>query len=131
MSTTSEKGPLSLEIVDGENVLALLAQLADLARRHTGPRFGVKVEYYGETGDVIMGIPQRDRITAEIGLNITGLSNDSTDGEFWEIEGNIDDDFLVEPQNRWLSRLLSRRGAEPLFSGDYDTNKRRGKLVIG
>ncbi len=117
---------IQLRILDGENALAMLAQLTDLVRGHTGPRFKIKV--VGES----MHVPDHSMDTVlwltehEIGINIMGLR--TVDGDEWEIKGNLDDDFLMESKHKWLRIILEEGDLLPVFDGVYDPSKRNGYI---
>lgn len=115
---------VEFEIVDGENALALISQLTDLARGHTGPRFKIKIRRIGinYNGGRLHGRHFYTHI--EFGVNITGLA--TTDGVAWEIGGNVDDELLA--QQPWLNEVLKRGGFTSIFDGVYDTNKRSGYI---
>ena len=116
-----------LEILDGENALALLAQLTDRARGHIGPRFKVKVRLESLDGFEYSLGDNAMTTEHEIGIEIMGLK--TTDGDAWEISGGLGEDFLVQDQKlMWLWQLLSDGDLIELFEGIYDTNKRKGYI---
>ena len=115
---------VEFEIVDGENALALISQLLDLVRGHTGPRFKIKIRRTGFNfnGGRLHGRQYHEH--REFGVNITGLT--TTDGDAWEIHGNLDDELLAE--QLWLKEILVQGDYMALFEGTYDVNKRNGYI---
>lgn len=117
---SAKKEYVQLDILDGENALAMLGQLIDLARGHPGPHFKIKVV---DAGFIFLHGPVH-----EIGVNITGLK--AISGDEWELEGNLDENLLEESENEWLRSLLEDGGLSPMFGGVYYTNKRNGYICF-
>jgi hypothetical protein len=107
----------SIRVIDGDNKLALNAQITDIMRGMINrPRFRLTVEV---TDD------QRFRYKCRIEVAITALKWDELDmlGNSWFIEGKIDSrEFMRRP---WLRQAFSNQFR---FTGHYDAQHRRGYL---
>ncbi len=123
---STQKKHIQLRTIDGEDALAMLAQLTDLVRGHTGPRFKIRVIGESMSGFANTMDPALWLTEHEIGINIMGLK--TYDGEEWVIEGTLDDDLLVKPKHKWLRLILEEADLVPVFEGVYNVHKRTGYI---
>lgn len=125
----STKPKFGLDIIDGENALALLGQLIDIARGaddHNRMPFKVTVRH-----DEILneGMSTERTLHQEAEINLWVFAVGMADPSCIEIRGFIPDDMLNASRGlKWLGRLLRENHALPWFSGDYDVRERTGVL---
>lgn len=133
----STKPRFELEIIDGENMLALFGQLIDKARGYedNGEPFKVIVRHSRHVPGGGRG-SDRNRMVhtkTEIGLHVYGIeigdpaeiavmSGHIVAQDYYKREG------LVDPYPRWLRSAMEDHGAMTVFEGFYNTNKRTGFL---
>lgn len=130
----SMESQLQLAIVDGENMLALLSQLSDIARGISGQHrerrpFKVTVSHELHVPGGGRGSNRKRMVSmkAEIGIYVHSIK--MNDPLICWIEGRLQRKYgSDEPE--WLRRLIDETGSLRTFSGHYNPSNRQGALKL-